>query len=80
MTPPTASRPKETDDARPLDFGRWLASRGMNPNRPRPPGRTAALLMDYRTYLEQAVGAENAGQWFDRYAPRKDDSDVAKGS
>ncbi|MFQ5778457.1 MAG: hypothetical protein ACE5IP_10675 [Terriglobia bacterium] len=40
----------------------------MNPNRRRPPGRTAALLMDYRAYLERAVGRENAGQWFEKYA------------
>jgi len=39
----------------------------MNPSRRRPPGRTAALLMDYRAYLEQEVGQESAGQWFEKY-------------
>jgi hypothetical protein len=67
MTPQTGSPPKHGGDTRPLDFHRWLASRGMNPSRRRPPGRTAALLMDYRAYLERAVGRENAGQWFEKY-------------
>ena len=68
MTPPAGSNPKEAADARPLDFHRWLVSRGMNPNRRRPLGRTAALLMDYRAYLERAVGKDKASQWFDKYA------------
>jgi hypothetical protein len=70
---PTGSRsigtpPEPKDDARPLDFHHWLESRGMNPNRRRPLGRTAALLMDYRAYLERAVGAERAEVWFQKYA------------
>lgn len=67
MTPPGNS-PSPTGDARPLDFRRWLEARGMNPNRKRPPGRTMALLMDYRAYLVREVGKENAGQWFTKYA------------
>ena len=67
MTPQGGSTKGDTD-ARPLDFHRWLASRGLNPNRRRPPGRTAALLMDYRAYLEKTVGKENAAQWFEKYA------------
>ncbi|MFQ5662204.1 MAG: hypothetical protein ACE5HL_00025 [Terriglobia bacterium] len=50
-----------------MDFYHWLAARGMNPNRRRPLGRTAALLMEYRAYLERQVGKENAGQWFEKY-------------
>jgi len=69
MTPPAKS-PADRADARPLDFHHWLAARGMNPNRRRPPGRTAALLMDYRSYLVQQVGAEEAGRWFEKYAPQ----------
>jgi len=68
MTPQASSPQKPEGDARPLDFHRWLASRGMNPSRRRPLGRTAALLMDYRAYLEREVGRENAGQWFEKYA------------
>ena len=67
MTPPGNS-PPPTGDARPLDFRHWLESRGMNPNRKRPPGRTMALLMDYRAYLVLTVGKESAGQWFTKYA------------
>ena len=67
MTPPGNS-PANTAEARPLDFRHWLESRGMNPNRKRPPGRTMALLMDYRAYLVLVVGKENAGQWFTKYA------------
>lgn len=70
MTPPPNSPAKRPANARPLDFYHWLASCGMNPNRRRPPGRTAALLMDYRAYLERAVGRESAGQWFEKYAPK----------
>ncbi len=77
MTPVVGSQQKRAADARPLDFPRWLASRGMNPSRRRPPGRTAALLMDYRAYLEQAVGKENAGQWFEKYT-RKVETTVGK--
>jgi hypothetical protein len=44
----------------------------MNPNRQRPAGRQAALLMDYRAYLERAVGKEEAARWFEKYAPRKE--------
>jgi hypothetical protein len=40
----------------------------MNPNRRRPPGRTAALLMDYRRYLVDEVGSEKAGEWFEKYS------------
>jgi len=67
---PTGSSPKRTDDARPLDFHHWLEARGMNPNRRRPPGRTAALLMDYRAYLELAVGKDHAGEWLEKFARR----------
>ncbi|MGH9788983.1 MAG: hypothetical protein ACRD4U_09810 [Candidatus Acidiferrales bacterium] len=42
----------------------------MDPNRQRPPGRTAALLMDYRSYLVRAVGSEQAGQWFEKYTAK----------
>lgn len=76
MTPTGGSQTKGTPDERPLDFYRWMASRGMNPNRRRPLGRTAALLMDYRAYLERAVGKENSGQWFEKYA-RKTEQTVA---
>jgi len=55
-------------DQRPLDFYRWLAACGMNPNRRRPLGRLAALLMDYRAYLEREVGKDDAPKWFDKYA------------
>ena len=68
MTRPADSPAKRAPDARPLDFHRWLASQGMNPNRPRPLGRTAALLMDYRAYLERQVGKDEAGTWFEKYA------------
>ena len=77
---PTAKSPAESADARlpdsgprdarPLDFHRWLVASGMNPNRRRPPGRTAALLMDYRRYLVAEVGAEKAGEWFEKYSPK----------
>ncbi len=66
MTPPGGSS-KRKADSRPLDFYRWLEWRGLDPNRRRPPGRTAALLMDYRAYLEKAVGKEKAGEWFEKY-------------
>lgn len=59
---------EKTNQQRPLDFYRWLAASGMNPNRPRPLGRLAALLMDYRAYLERAVGKDEAPKWFDKYA------------
>jgi len=72
MTPQAASQGKRATDSRPLDFSHWLASRGMNPNRPRPAGRQAALLMEYRSYLVRAVGKEEAGQWFEKYAPKKE--------
>ena len=72
MTPQAASKSERATDSRPLDFHRWLASHGMNPNRPRPAGRLAALLMDYRAYLERTVGKEEAGRWFEKYAPRKE--------
>jgi hypothetical protein len=68
MTPPADSNAKEAANARPLDFHRWLVSRGMNPNRRRPLGRTAALLMDYRAYLEREVGRDKVNFWFDKYA------------
>lgn len=55
---------------RPLDFHHWLASRGMNPNRKRPLGRQAALLIEYRSYLEQKVGKENVHSWFEKYGKR----------
>jgi hypothetical protein len=80
MTPTTGSKSKHSEDARPLDFGRWLSGQGMNPNRPRPPGRRAALLMDYRAYLEREVGKENAGRWFEKYAPKKEEAEAAKSS
>ena len=62
MTAPANSKPEH-----PLDFYHWLAARGMNPNRRRPVGRLAALLMDYRAYLEQQVGKENVQAWFEKY-------------
>jgi len=68
MTPP-ANSPSNAD-ARPLDFHRWLVARGMNPNRRRPLGRTAALLMDYRAYLEGEVGKDKVDFWFDKYASK----------
>lgn len=52
----------------PLDFHRWLQSRGMNPSRRRPLGRQAALLIEYRSYLERTVGPEDAKAWFEKYA------------
>ncbi|MGH9804804.1 MAG: hypothetical protein ACRD4D_06505 [Candidatus Acidiferrales bacterium] len=67
---PTAKSPAERADARPFDFHRWLVARGMNPNRRRPPGRTAALLMDYRRYLVEEVGPQKAGEWFEKYSPK----------
>lgn len=70
MTPQAGSPSSRTPDSRRLDFHHWLASRGMNPSRRRPPGRTATLLMDYRAYLVKKVGEENAGEWFEKYAPR----------
>lgn len=60
----------KTDQQRPLDFFHWLAACGMNPNRPRPLGRLAALLMDYRAYLEHEVGKDEAGKWFEKYASK----------
>lgn len=65
MTPKT-----ETDNKRPLDFHRWLQSLGMNPSRRRPLGRQAALLMDYRAYLERTVGKEAAQTWVAKFAPK----------
>lgn len=65
---PTAKSPAESADSRPLDFHHWLVERGMNPNRRRPAGRTAALLMDYRRYLVEKVGQEKAGEWFEKYS------------
>lgn len=79
MTPPAASKSDRGPDARPLDFYHWLAARGMNPNRRRPVGRTAALLMDYRAYLEQHVGKEEAGRWFEKYAPQAETSVAGAG-
>ena len=70
MTPRASSPAKSAPDARPLDFHGWLASQGMDPNRRRPPGRTAALLMDYRSYLVRAVGSERAGQWFEKFTAK----------
>ncbi len=70
MTPPVSSKKKSAADARPLDFYHWLAWRGMNPNRRRPLGRTAALLMDYRAYLERTVGKENTDTWFEKYTAK----------
>jgi len=72
MTPTAKSPGKSATDARPLDFHHWLVARGMNPNRRRPPGRTAALLMDYRRYLVAEVGPQKAGEWFDKYSPKAD--------
>jgi len=65
MTPAAQAASK-----RPLDFYRWLAACGMNPNRPRPLGRLAALLMDYRAYLERELGKDEAGKWFEKYAKK----------
>ena len=70
MTPRGNSPPKSAPDARPLDFYRWLEFCGMDPNRQRPPGRTAALLMDYRSYLVRAVGAGQAAKWFEKYTAK----------
>lgn len=77
MTPRATSKPEPAPDSRPLDFYHWLAARGMNPNRKRPLGRTAALLMDYRAYLERQVGKENVNTWFEKYA-RKVEATVAE--
>lgn len=68
MTPRASSPAQPASDSKPLDFYHWLAARGMNPNRKRPLGRTAALLMDYRAYLEREVGEENVKSWFEKYA------------
>lgn len=68
MTPRASSPSEPAPDSKPLDFYHWLAARGMNPNRKRPLGRTAALLMDYRAYLERQVGKENVNTWFEKYA------------
>ncbi len=76
MTPRADSQEKQAAEARPLDFHGWLQRNGMNPSRRRPPGRTAALLMDYRAYLERTVGPANAAEWFEKYA-RKAKSNVA---
>ncbi len=51
---------------RPLDFQRWLQSRGMNPIRRRPLGRQAVLWIEYREYLTRTVGAEQAAAWFEK--------------
>ena len=77
MTPTAKSPGKSATDARardsrPLDFHHWLVARGMNPNRRRPPGRTAALLMDYRRYLVAEVGPQKAGEWFEKFSPKAD--------
>lgn len=61
---------EKTDQQRPLDFFRWLAASGMNPNRRRPLGRLAALLMDYRAYLERECGPDDAPKWFEKYAKK----------
>ena len=78
MTPPGGSPPREAD-SRPLDFHRWLEWRGLDPNRRRPPGRTAALLMDYRAYLEKTVGKEKAGEWFEKYARKAEPAPPSAG-
>jgi len=80
MTPLAKSPGDRASNARPLDFHHWLASQGMNPNRHRPPGRTAALLMDYRRYLVQEVGQEKAGVWFEKYARRAESTPAEKSS
>jgi len=77
---PTAKSPDNRADARPLDFHHWLVNRGMNPNRRRPPGRTAALLMDYRRYLVSEVGPQKAGEWFDKYSPKAETAAAEKSS
>ena len=77
---PTAKSPDNRAGARPLDFHHWLVARGMNPNRRRPPGRTAALLMDYRCYLVSEVGQEKASEWFDKYSPKTEAAAAEKSS
>jgi len=71
MTPTGDSKPE-----RPLDFHHWLASRGMNPNRRRPLGRQAALLIEYRAYLERQVGKENVSTWFEKYGKKTEAASV----
>jgi hypothetical protein len=74
---PRGNSPKSEPDNRPLDFHHWLESCGMDPNRQRPPGRTAALLMDYRAYLVRAVGSEQAAQWFEKYTAKMSETAAA---
>jgi hypothetical protein len=62
--------PPENQSPRPLDFYHWLAACGMDPNRRRPLGRLAALLMDYRAYLEHECGKDDAARWFEKYTRR----------
>ncbi len=52
----------------PLDFTKWLRSRGMNPSRRRPLGRQTVLWIEYRDYLTRTVGAEKAEVWFTKRA------------
>ena len=60
----------KTETKRPLEFTRWLRSRGMNPSRQRPVGRQTVLWMEYRDYLSRTVGSEKAAAWFDKRAAR----------
>lgn len=73
MTPAAKAAPEH-----PLDFHHWLAACGMNPNRRRPLGRLAALLMDYRAYLEHELGKEEASKWFEKYARKLHETTEAK--
>jgi len=48
----------------------------MNPNRRRPLGRQAALLIEYRDYLERQVGKENVSTWFEKYGKKTEAASV----
>ena len=71
MTPTGDSKPE-----RPLDASQWWKSSGMNPNRRRPLGRQAALLIEYRAYLERQVGKENVSTWFEKYGKKTEAASV----
>ena len=58
----------KTDSKPPLNFGRWLQSRGMNPSRRRTLGRQTVLWIEYRDYLKRTVGPDQAKVWFEKRA------------
>lgn len=72
MTPQNSPSSK-----RPLGFSRWLQLRGMNPSRRRPLGRQAVLWIEYRSYLERIVGAEQAKAWFEKQTASKQQAQEA---